>query len=152
MFLDNKVYIWHMRRENPIAVLEGHTRTVNCVHWNPRIPCMLASASDDGTVRIWGPADEFRASSASSRTGMSLPVILFFTWLYCLLHSAGVFELYSVLCVFDFDFMGFISCKANIMFYLVHIAQEILNPFLMVKNRLTLTLLSVCRHSACFLT
>ena len=54
-FLDHKVYIWHIRREFPIAVLEGHTRTVNCVHWNPKLPNMLASASDDGTVRIWGP-------------------------------------------------------------------------------------------------
>ena len=54
-FQDHKVYIWHIRRELPIAVLEGHTRTVNCVHWNPKLPNMLASASDDGTVRIWGP-------------------------------------------------------------------------------------------------
>ena len=53
--VDHKVYIWHIRREFPIAVLEGHTRTVNCVHWNPKLPNMLASASDDGTVRIWGP-------------------------------------------------------------------------------------------------
>lgn len=53
---DQKVYIWHLKREIPIAVLEGHTRTVNCVHWNPTVPSMLASAADDGTVRIWGPA------------------------------------------------------------------------------------------------
>ncbi|XP_075591416.1 WD repeat-containing protein 26 [Dermatophagoides farinae] len=50
---DNKVYIWHMKREHPISVLKGHTRTVNCVHWNPRYPHLLASASDDTTVRIW---------------------------------------------------------------------------------------------------
>ena len=57
--LDHKVYIWHTRREMPVAVLEGHSRTVNCVHWNPKVPSMLASASDDGSVRIWGPSKPF---------------------------------------------------------------------------------------------
>lgn len=55
---DNQVYIWHHSRETPISTLSGHSRTVNCVHWNPADPSMLASASDDGTVRIWGPQEE----------------------------------------------------------------------------------------------
>jgi len=55
---DHKVFIWHKRREQPVAVLEGHRLTVNCVAWNPCLPTMLASASDDGTVRIWGPRDK----------------------------------------------------------------------------------------------
>lgn len=53
---DHKVYVWHRRSELPIAELTGHTRTVNCVSWNPVVPGLLASASDDGTVRVWGPA------------------------------------------------------------------------------------------------
>ncbi|XP_053211960.1 WD repeat-containing protein 26-like [Panonychus citri] len=53
---DHKVYIWHTKREKPIAVLSGHSRTVNCVSWNSKYPQMLASASDDSTIRIWGPA------------------------------------------------------------------------------------------------
>ncbi|XP_052269442.1 WD repeat-containing protein 26-like [Dreissena polymorpha] len=75
---DNKVYIWHLRREMPIAVLEGHSRTVNCVHWNPTVPGMLASASDDGTVRIWGPRPSSPSKLGSNKncieSGRSTPV------------------------------------------------------------------------------
>ncbi|GFX36476.1 WD repeat-containing protein 26 [Trichonephila clavipes] len=68
---DNKVYIWHIKREMPIAVLLGHTRTVNSVSWNPVYPSMLASASDDGTVRIWGPAEKYRTSSKGQSLNIS---------------------------------------------------------------------------------
>ncbi|XP_071582141.1 WD repeat-containing protein 26 homolog [Temnothorax nylanderi] len=52
---DNKVYVWHIKRELPIATLTRHSRTVNCVSWNPVYHQMMASVSDDFTVRIWGP-------------------------------------------------------------------------------------------------
>ncbi|KAK4492451.1 hypothetical protein RD792_003261 [Penstemon davidsonii] len=52
---DAKVYIWNRRFPTPIEVLSGHEKTVNCVSWNPKRPQMLASASDDHTIRIWGP-------------------------------------------------------------------------------------------------
>ncbi|CAB3367499.1 Hypothetical predicted protein [Cloeon dipterum] len=61
---DNKVYIWHIKQEIPIATLEGHTRTVNCVSWNPVYHEMLASVSDDNSVRIWGPSQKYRRTKS----------------------------------------------------------------------------------------
>ncbi|OAF72073.1 WD repeat-containing protein 26 [Intoshia linei] len=52
---DNKVYIWNFEKETPISKLEGHSRAVNWVDWNPLLPKIIASASDDRTIRIWGP-------------------------------------------------------------------------------------------------
>lgn len=66
---DNKVYIYHTLRENPIAELAGHGRTVNCVSWNPVYPRVLVSASDDSTLRVWGPSEKFRSNSNSSSSG-----------------------------------------------------------------------------------
>ena len=59
---DSKVYIYHVKKESPIAVLSGHGRTVNCVSWNPVYPRVLVSTSDDGTIRVWGPAERYRKS------------------------------------------------------------------------------------------
>ncbi|XP_046847736.1 WD repeat-containing protein 26-like [Xenia sp. Carnegie-2017] len=67
---DHQVYVWHIKHPEPIMVLSGHTKTVNCVHWNPKVPSMLASGSDDGTVRIWGPGENLETNNSSVSTAV----------------------------------------------------------------------------------
>ncbi|KAI3653397.1 hypothetical protein MP228_001344 [Amoeboaphelidium protococcarum] len=51
---DNNVYIWNWERNLLLETLSGHTSTVNSVSWNPQNSSMIASASDDCTIRVWG--------------------------------------------------------------------------------------------------
>jgi WD40 repeat protein len=61
---DGKVYLWHRDRATPLDVLTGHgSGSVNCVAWNPRNTQLLASCSDDCTVRLWEPSADTKPSS-----------------------------------------------------------------------------------------
>ncbi|KAF9318920.1 hypothetical protein BG003_010336 [Podila horticola] len=51
---DSTIYIWHRDNGSLVQTLEGHHRPVTCVAWSPIHPTMLASASDDNTIRISG--------------------------------------------------------------------------------------------------
>ncbi|KAL7754199.1 hypothetical protein RI367_000180 [Sorochytrium milnesiophthora] len=70
---NSKAYMWHRATGKLVHVLEGHQATVNSVAWNPVRHNLLATSSDDKTVRLWAsrsysdskppPATEARATS-----------------------------------------------------------------------------------------
>lgn len=53
---DSQVYVWHRHSGELLEVLPGHSGAVNAVAWSPNA-CLLASASDDHTVRVWAPPE-----------------------------------------------------------------------------------------------
>mmetsp|Transcript_3831 Transcript_3831/g.10569 ORF Transcript_3831/g.10569 Transcript_3831/m.10569 type:complete len:291 (+) Transcript_3831:216-1088(+) len=55
---DGNVYIWKRSTGKLLEVLQGHGSLVNCVAWCPTNARLIASASDDHTIRLWGTGGE----------------------------------------------------------------------------------------------
>jgi len=49
---DHTVKIWDYQTKSVVHTLEGHTHNVCAVLFHPKLP-LIASASEDGTVRLW---------------------------------------------------------------------------------------------------
>lgn len=50
---DCRLYIWSRRSGELLECLPGHSGCINATAWHPTNPWLLASASDDGTIRTW---------------------------------------------------------------------------------------------------
>lgn len=53
---DNAVRVFRFAEDACTTVhvqADAHTQDVNCVAWNPQQPGLLASCSDDNSIRLW---------------------------------------------------------------------------------------------------
>jgi len=50
---DSQIYVWRRQGGQLMTVLRGHAGCVNAVAWSAKHPGLLASASDDKTLRLW---------------------------------------------------------------------------------------------------
>jgi WD40 repeat protein len=72
--IEKRLALWNLKGEN-MAVLKGHTQAVNQVKFQPQNknePYVIASSSDDSTVRLWSFSSNKNNSSKEQAVGKLL--------------------------------------------------------------------------------
>ncbi|KAG5942284.1 hypothetical protein E4U53_007278 [Claviceps sorghi] len=73
---DGYIFIWHKNMGDAVERLPGHLKRCNGASWNPADPCMLASCSDEGPIKIWSNrarAFDFRTRPPETSNGWLIP-------------------------------------------------------------------------------
>ncbi|KAG6325004.1 hypothetical protein E4U44_007993 [Claviceps purpurea] len=73
---DGCMFIWHKSIGAAVERLSGHTKRCNGATWNPADPCMIASCSDEGPIKIWSNrarAVEFKNRPPGNHNGWRPP-------------------------------------------------------------------------------
>ena len=75
----------------PFKESSAHTGAVNDVDWHPSYAHLFASASDDGSVRLWDPREELlvRSSNTEAHSGSRVNCVAFNKFNEYLLSSGG---------------------------------------------------------------
>ena len=54
---DNSVRLWNVGTGKELKKLEGHSRYVTCVQFNPTDPSQVVSGSRDSRIKVWNVSD-----------------------------------------------------------------------------------------------
>ena len=67
-YSDKTIKVWHFQEKSLWRVLKGHSEYLNAIAFHPHQPSLLASGSEDRTVRLW----ELEAAGGTGKQLLSL--------------------------------------------------------------------------------
>ena len=50
---DGKIWFWDFKTTRNYTTINAHKGVVSDIKWNPIHPCLVASCSLDGTIKLW---------------------------------------------------------------------------------------------------